>query len=136
MTKAKGIDFLVMVNTGTDELPVYTQIAGQRGATLNRSQELIDSTSKGSTSKENEIGFKEWSIESDGLFVVDDVAFGALEDAFMTGEKVKVQLATPNGTKYEGMAIITDLPLEVPYDDMATWSVSLTGDGELSKITA
>lgn len=134
MGQVKGIDFLVHVNTGTDILPVYTKVGGQRGATLNRSAETLETTSKDSAGfKEFESAFKEWSIEADGLLVEADEGFKALEEAFMGSKKVKVQVATTSGSKYEGLAIITDLPLEMPYDDMATYSVTLQGSGTLTK---
>lgn len=134
MAQIKGIDIAISVNTGTAEVPVYTKVGGQRGATLNRSAETMETTSKDSDDfKEFEYGFKEWSLDADGLFVVDDAGFAALEDAYMTSEKVKVQVAMPSGVKYEGMAIISDLPLEFPYDDMTTYSATLQGSGVLAK---
>ncbi|MCD4839730.1 phage major tail protein, TP901-1 family [Neobacillus sedimentimangrovi] len=138
MSQIKGIDFIINVNIGTDQEPVWTKVAGQRGCTLNRSAETLETTSKDSTSgfKEFEVSFKEWSIEADGLLVNGDTGFSALEDAFMNGEKVKVQMATPSGDKFEGMALITDFPIEAPYDDMATYSVTLQGSGLLSKVSA
>jgi TP901-1 family phage major tail protein len=137
MAQVKGINFLVMVNTGTDTTPVYTKVAGQRGATLNRSAETLETTSKDSDGfKEFETSFKEWSIEADGLLVDGDAGFEALEDSFMNGTKLKAQLQTSSGDKYEGMVIITDLPIEAPYDDMATYSVTLQGTGFLTKTVA
>ena len=134
MGQVKGIDFLIHVNTGTEELPTFKKVGGQRGATLNRSAETLDTTSKDSEGfKEFESAFKEWSIEADGLLVDGDLGFKALEDAFMAGKKVQVRVATPSGAKYTGMAVITDLPLEMPYDDMATYSVTLQGSGVLAK---
>lgn len=137
MTQVKGIDFIVSVNTGTQELPVFTKIGFQRGATLNRSSETLETTSKNSNGyKEFEYGFKEWSIDADGLYSNSEISYQYLENAFMEGTKVKVQFATPSGEQYEGMALITDMPLEAPYDDMATWSCAFTGSGELTKVTA
>jgi len=136
MAQVKGIDFVVSVNTGTDALPVWTKIAGQRGATLSRSAETLETTSKDSQGfKEFEAGFKEWSIETEGLFVDGDAGFAELEDAFMNGTKLKVQIAYPNGSKYEGLTVVTDLGLDMPYDDMATASATFTGSGLLTKVT-
>lgn len=137
MTQVKGIDFLLNVNTGTTELPVWTKIAGQRGATLNRSAETLETTSKDSDGfKDFESSFIEWSIEAEGLVVLDDVGYTELEDSFMSGTKLQAQISTPSGQMYQGMVIVTDLPLEFAYDDMATYSVSLQGAGALAKITA
>lgn len=134
MATVKGIDFLVHANTGTSEVPVWTKIGGQRGATLNRSAETLDVTSKDSKGfKEFVPSFKEWSVEAEGLFIDGDTGFKALEKSYMDGTTLLVQMSTPSGDKYKGLAIITDLPLEAPYDDMATYSVTLQGSGELTK---
>ncbi|MBH0159884.1 phage tail tube protein [Fictibacillus sp. 26RED30] len=137
MAKQQGIDFIVSVNTGTDAVPVWTKVGGQRGATLNRSADTLDSTSKDSNGwKENEYSFKEWGIESEGLLLDSDVGYSELEDAFMNAVKVKIQMVTASGKKYEGMSLVTDFPIEAPYDDLATYSVTFTGDRELSIVPA
>lgn len=109
-------------------------LAGQRNATLNRSAESIDATSKDTAGfwKESVAGFKEWSIEADGAFVESDVAYGLLETAFLNSENVNVYLELPSGTKYKGNATITDFSLEAPYDDLVTYSLSLQGSGALT----
>ncbi|AOY76918.1 phage tail tube protein [Clostridium formicaceticum] len=123
------IDFVVKIN---DKI-----IGGQRGATLNRGAETIDTTTKDSQGwQENEISFKNWSIDADGLLIEDDVAYGDLEEAFMSDEKVQVEFVSGTGNKYGGRAIITDFPIESPYDDNATYSVTFLGDGSLSKVGA
>ena len=109
-------------------------LAGQRNATLNRSAESIDATSKDTAGfwKESVAGFKEFSIEADGAFVESDVAYGLLETAFLNSENVDIYLELPSGTKYEGNATITDFSLEAPYDDLVTYSLSLQGNGALN----
>lgn len=111
-------------------------LAGQRNATLNRSAESIDATSKDTEGfwTESLQGFKSWSIDADGAFVQDDVAYGILETAFLNSENVDVYLELPSGTKYEGNATITDFSLEAPYDDLVTYSISLQGNGALNVV--
>lgn len=111
-----------------------TILAGQRSATLNRSAETIDATSKDSEGgwKESLSGFKEWSIDCDGAFVTNDVAYKTLEQNFMNSENLAVYIEMPSGTKYVGEATITDFPLEFPYDDLVTWSITLQGSGALT----
>ena len=124
MAKIKGIDVLVKVGANA--------IGGQRGATLNRSGEAIDATTKDSAGwKENLAGLKEWSVDCDGLLVVDDTAYDALETAFMASEAVTIEIAMPSGKKYSGSALVTDFPIEAPYDDSVTYSVSFIGTGAL-----
>lgn len=130
----KGIDFLVKVNTGTDSEPVYTTVGGQRGASLNRDAETMDTTSKDSQGwSESVPGLKSWSIEADGLLTENDAGYLALEKAYMDGEAVVVNITTAGGNKYEGKAIISSFPLSAPYDDLATFEVSFTGTGALKK---
>ena len=83
-------------------------LAGQRGATLNRSAETIDITNKVSAGwKEMMTSVKEWSIDCDGVFVADDVALKSLETAFNANTVVDVKIS--DGTwGYKGKAIITD----------------------------
>lgn len=125
MAKVKGVD--VVLSIGAAEL------GGQRNATLNRSAELIDVTDKVSTGgwKENLSGFKEWSLDCDGLYVVSDTAYASLVSAFNAGTPVSVTLSDGTLT-YTGSGYITDFPLEAPYDDALTYSVSITGTGALS----
>lgn len=132
-----GVKFLVYVNTGTVAVPVYTKVAGQRGATLNRSAETVDVTSKDSNNwRENEHGIREWSIDFDGLLVESDIAFAELEDALMNQVKLMVQFETAAGNKYEGTALLTDFPIEGPYDGESTYSGTLMGDGAPVKVPA
>ena len=107
-------------------------LAGQRGATLNRSAETIDITNKVSAGwKESITSVKEWSVDCDGVFVEDDTALKALETAFNANTMVDVKISDGEWG-YKGKAIITDFPIEAPYDDAATYSLTLQGTGELS----
>lgn len=137
MAQIKGIDVAVLINIGTEEVPTYKKVGGQRGATLNRSADTFESTNKDSGEfKEFEYGFKEWSVDADGLLVLDDEGFAELEEAYMNSVKVKVQIGLPSGMKYEGLSVITDLPIEMPYDDLVTYSTTLQGSGVLQKVQA
>jgi len=124
MSTINGIDFVVQIGTQT--------IGGQQGATLNRSKETIDATHKGSNGwKQVVAGMKEWGIEADGLIVMNDAAFAALETAFLNDAPVQVSIGAGN-MRYQGSAIITDFPLEAGYEDLATYSVTFEGTGPLT----
>lgn len=110
-------------------------LAGQRGATLNRSAETLDATSKdGAGWAENVAGLKSWGIDCDGIYAESDAAYAILEEAFLNSEEVEAYVELPSGTKFQGKCIITDFPLEFPYDDLATYSLTLTGSGALQKV--
>lgn len=109
-------------------------LGGQRGATLNRSSDTIDATSKdGAGWQENIAGLKSWSIDADGILVESDEAYAILEESYLNSEEVVAYVELPSGSRYEGKVIITDLPIEAPHDDLVTYSVSLTGSGALAK---
>ena len=111
-------------------------LAGQRGATLNRSAETIDITNKVSAGwKESITSVKEWSVDCDGVFVADDVALKSLETAFNANTVVDVKISDGQWG-YKGKAIITDFPIDAPYDDAATYSLTLQGTGELSAVSS
>lgn len=132
MATVRGMDVLVSIKSGLEHIVV----GGQRGATLNRSSEAIDVTNKVNGGwKESVAGFKEWSVDCDGLYVVDDAGYEALEAAFNASEEVELKIASGN-LVYVGKAIITDFPIEAPYDDIATYSISFTGTGALADTLA
>lgn len=110
-------------------------LAGQQGASLSRSAETIDATSKDTEGgwTESLAGFKSWSIDADGCFVESDEAYNTLETSFLSSESVPVYIEFPSGTKYSGQVIITDFPLEMPFDDLVKYSLSLQGSGALIK---
>lgn len=135
MGAVTGISFLVQVNTGTNDVPIWTTVAGQRNAALNRSADEVDFTSKDTEGWYEGIpSFKNWGIDFDGLIVEDDEGYLALEEAFMNSEIIKVQLTTAAGNKFSGFAYLTDFPIEAPYDAEATYSGTLQGTGKLEKI--
>ncbi len=113
-------------------------LAGQKNATLSRSAETIDATSKDTAGfwKESVAGFKEWSIDCDGAYIESDAAYQLLESAFINSENVNVYIELPSGTKYRGNVTITDFSLEFPYDDLVTYSLSLQGSGALETTIA
>ena len=118
-------------NNGDDLLAV----AGQQSFTLNRSAESIDTTSKdtqgGWASKT--AGMKEWSIDTDGIYVMGDRSHSILSKAFENGDPVCIKVVNVKLKKgmFGGLAVVTDYPIEAPYDDSVTYSMSLEGIGAL-----
>lgn len=137
MSGIAGVKFLIMVNIGTVASPVYSAIGGQQGATLNRSADEINVSSKDSDGWGASLaGLRTWSIEGDGLLYESDAALDMLETTFAAGDPVLVQLTTPWSTKYQGTAYITDLSIEAPHDGAATISYTLSGNGKLETVTS
>ena len=130
MAKIAGVDVLLSVEGAT--AGTFTVLGGQSGATLNRSTNVVDTTSKDALGwAENVAGVNSWSLECDGFIASGDTGYTRLETLWMTRAIVKAQVALPGGTKYTGSCIIADLPMEFPQDGAATYKVTLTGTGAL-----
>lgn len=135
MAEIKGVTILIETNIGTVDAPNWVKAASQRGSTLNRTAETMETTSKDSEGfKDFEYGFKEWSVNCDGLLVENDLALGHLEEAWFESTKVRARMAFASGRQYMGLCLVTDLPIEAPYDDSATYTLTLQGAGKLERI--
>jgi TP901-1 family phage major tail protein len=129
--KIAGID--VLLSASADGGTTSNVIGGQSGATLNRSTNVIEVSSKdGNGWTESIAGMKSWSVECEGFMVKDDAGLDALETAWENGNSITVEIVY-NGNTYSGEAILSDFPNEFPQDDAVTFSISLTGTGALSK---
>lgn len=128
----RGLNVIISVKKGG----AYKVVGGQRNATLNRGSETLDVSNKatGGAWKEFIAGAKEWSVDGDGILIAGDEAFGLLEDAYLSGELVEVKIGDDSGWGFQGNAIITDFPVEAPYDDALSYSMTLQGTGALSKV--
>lgn len=128
-----GKDIILQVwnEDGTDLLAV----AGQKSLTINRSADTIEVSSKDTTGgwKSNIAGMKEWSIETDGLYVASDESHRTLSKAFLNSDPVciKVINAKLGVPLFGGLAYVTEYNLEAPYDDGMTYSITLSGNGAL-----
>ncbi len=115
-------------------------ISGQQGLTINRSADAIEITSKDADGgwKSKIAGMKEWSIDNDGLYVPSDESHIVLSKAFDEGNPVciKVYNAKLKKGMFGGLAVITDYPIEAPFDDAATYSITLEGMGPLVDLLA
>ena len=133
-----GKDILLCIwnMEGTDLLA----ISGQQGLTINRSADTIEITSKDTQGgwKAYLAGMKEWSIDNDGLYVPSDQSHKILSQAFNSGDPVCIKVV--DGKRkvgmFGGLAVITDYPIEAPHDDAVTYSITLSGMGELVDLAA
>lgn len=109
-------------------------IAGQQGLTINRDKDTIEVTSKDSDGwKQFVVGLKEWSIDNDGVYVRDHDSHKLLKSLFEADEPflVKVTNKKTQTDMFGGLALLTSYPLEAPFDDAVTYTVSLQGTGAL-----
>ena len=102
--------------------------------------ELKDLRTKDTNGKEKCPGDLSWSVDGDGIVVIDPAiteAHSAEEvlSLVLSKKKVKAILKAPvqGLTKlYTGDAFITSFSLSTPAGDNATYSYSLTGSGDLT----
>lgn len=135
MAFVKGKAFVIEVNTGTDQAPVWTRVAGQKGGNIKISRDTIETTNKDSgDAKEFDTSHYEWTMETDGLLQFNDTGFEKLEDAMLNGYTVKVRFISVSNLRYEGMAIVTEFSLEAGSEGMVNAQISLKGTGPLTRI--
>lgn len=127
-----GKDFLLHVNTGTVGAPVWSLVGGQRSASLSRSADEIDVSCKTNDGwKATKAGLRTWSIDLDGLVLLADTGLAALEQAFMTGVEIHIQLLYPDGSYQTGWGSLTDFSMETPHDGEATIKGTISGNGAI-----
>lgn len=134
--KVTGMKCIVTIHDSADKI-----IAGQRGASLSRSAETIDVTTKdGDLWSASIAGFKSWSVDCDGAWIEGDQSQKKLNEAFLNGTELKVTIymnvsgedgSWSSTEKFTGQAIVTDYSFDLPYDDLASYSISLQGTGPL-----
>lgn len=109
-------------------------IKGQKGLKINRKADSIDITTKDTDDwKAKMAGMKEWGLDTDGIYVLDDESHRELSAAFENSSPVLVKITNKKtqSDMFGGLASITDYSFEAPYDDAMTYSLSLEGMGAL-----
>jgi len=129
-----GTDILLLVNTGTPSVPVYTAVGSQRDATFGETTEAIDMSSKDARAKKVLAGRYTSEISMEALYVPSDMAYQALKDAMRNGTLIKVLREEAGVALEEAEAVVTDLSQAAPDQDGATVSVGLAINGEWTEI--
>lgn len=115
-------------------------VAGQQGLTINRSADTVETTSKDTKGgwKSQAAGMKEWSVDTDGAYVMGAESHKLLQKYFESGDVICIKIVDIKETKslFGGLAVLTDYTLEAPYDDAMTYSCSFAGNGALVDLTA
>ena len=117
----------------------WRTVGAQRGGSLKINNDLIDITSKDSDWwKEYLSGLRDWTIECNGLFLVDDPARDIGTDALQLGQAVLISFqmtyyvgspATVYYDIYRGQGIVKTYEANMPYTEATTYTTSFTGKG-------
>jgi phage major tail protein, TP901-1 family len=114
-------------------------LGGQQSLKINRSADTVEVTSKDTDGGWKSFigGMKEWSIDTGGIYVASDESHKILSKAFEDGSPVCIKVYN-NKTKkgmFGGLGCITDYPVDAPYDDSVTYSMTFKGMGALVDLT-
>lgn len=131
-----GKNYFLYINTGeSDTNPTWTKIGGQRSGSLARKSDTIDASHKDSGGWKTTLqGLKEWSIDLETVLMPNEEGLNALESAFLNDQLVNIKFEYPDKSYITGWASITELSLETPHDDLATYKGTLNGVGALSEL--
>jgi len=129
-----GTDILLLVNTGTEDAPVYEEVGGQRGATYGETTDEIDASSKDSEAFRVLAGRKKSIITLDALYIPDDACYVILRAAMRAREFILVRRSENGADVEEAQAIITNLSRNAPDNEVASLTVGLTIDGDWEEV--
>jgi len=133
MTRVKGYDIFIKVNTGTEESPVWTSVGGQSDATFDRGMGMIDTTGKDDSWHETHLpGIKNWGISFDHFLIEDDTGWLKVETSYDERTQLQYQIYTASHT-YMGKATVESLSISAPKDGASVVSLSLKGTEGLAK---
>lgn len=126
-----GKDYLLFIDTNeTVGSHTWVLVGGQRSATFSMSREEVDTSDKTSGGwGSQQAGMGSWSIESEGIEVLNNIGKDYLETQFLDAKPVSIMLRHIDGKAYKGCASITEYSLEAPHDDAASNSVTFNGIG-------
>ena len=79
-------------------------------------------------------GLKEWNASCEGDYAIhtDTTGQKALQDAYLNGTEVTIELYVDSENFYSGTAYISSLSIEDPVDDVVSFSCEFTGTGQLT----
>jgi len=111
-------------------------IAHSTSCSLSVNMDLRDSTTKSSEGwAANLGGLKSWEMSGDGFVDISATDDADVEELFTTliaGDAVNVSFGL-DGMLYTGTALITSISIDAGVEENATYSISLTGTGELEQ---
>jgi len=124
---------------GTPHASVVDKLLFATSASLSISRDLRDSTNKSSSGwSESLAGLMSWELSGDGFveFTNADANTKNVKDLFtqMIADSPEVTVKFSDGTTYYvGNAFMTSLSVDAGVEENATYSISLTGSGELTQ---
>lgn len=129
-----GQTYLVLVNTGTDESPVWTLVGEQRDLTTERNTAEIDASHKGNADQVLLAGRNSATLQLSALAVPEDAGQAALDAAQENRTLVKVLTQRAGDPLRMADFLITNISEGAPDMDVATFDVSMTRSGSWQSV--
>lgn len=117
---------------------ISSKVIGIKNWSLALTIATLDDTELGNDWKKYILGLKEWTASSSGNYAVSDVAKDGevnqeiLQEAFLNGTEVSLNLYVDEIHYYTGKAIITSLSIDDAVDGVVGITIEFVGCGELS----
>lgn len=135
MAIQNATDVVLSITTATGLEP----IAHCTSASISVNMDLRDSTTKSSEGWQDNLGgLKSWELSGDAFVEVDPATDGSkayleeLYDEFVDREAITCTFGM-TGLTFTGQALITSISIDAGVEENATYSISLTGTGAITK---
>jgi predicted secreted protein len=120
-----GADVLVLVNTGTELVPVWTVVGSQTNVKFGEKNATIDTSNKQSGRfSEFLVGRYDATVDLDSLYIPSDAAYASLKDATRNGALIRIRRQESGAALEEASALVTTLNGE--FADQAAGKLSAT----------
>lgn len=136
MPPTNGADTLVIVDIGTST-PSWVVAAGQRDATFDENNNLIDVSSKDSGRTEEVLmGRLSQTVTLDMLYINGDAGYNALKDASRNGTAVLIRRRFQGADLEQASAYIETRSESFPDQDAAVISLTFRIDGAWETVSS
>lgn len=138
MARSKAIDgaqVLVIVNMGDDTTPDWQPVAEQTNLSIENTRNLIEATSKESDHTKWIYGKKDGTTSLEKLYVPNDSAFMAIEDAQKNGETVILRRTEDGENIEEAEALVETISKEFPDNDASTCTADFQLDEDWHEVS-
>lgn len=130
-----GTGTLLLVNTGTPSVPIWTPVAGQRGLSFSMDTAAIDATSKDDGISGTFLpGRNTGTLTLEHLYEIGDAGFLALRTAQETRQLIKIREQELGTDQREANALVTNITRSLPDSDAGTVSVALQISGSWAAV--
>lgn len=127
----KGKGMIIFLNVGTDAVPDYQAVAGQRDFTRTRSAATIDAGDKLSSTRKQLQGDKTETFALAGLYVPDDICYQKLDLAYQMGTLVLLRAYNLGNAIWECLCSITNLSEAHPDGDVSTINIEMVPSSDV-----